>query len=223
MKEAEAKRQHKLTQAMRNRLEAVAAKAGKSPMDARLAMARIFSAIEYSKKMQNRGPRSRQFAEDLQNWRNGAPKFAPDFAAATVRMARLKMGIGVRKHTEENAIKEAAGTTFVSLSIVERRAAEMLMGTKRATRTISDPATRIARAARAEWGNGVEYPRPVKPRLSLEDVIRIAIPIIEEMSAQPVRGGSPKSDYSIEMEPAELGALVALARMHKEGAHRGNM
>jgi len=92
------------------------------------------------------------------------------------------------------------------------------MGQGRAIRTKGDPATKIAKKAQAEWGSPAKYPRQQSPRLSLEKIILTAIPFIEELAGKKIRGVTPKSERSIEMEPPEFGALVALARMHKRGA-----
>jgi hypothetical protein len=215
----EAERQRKLTDAMRNRLEAAAKKAGKGSMEARLAMARIFAAIEYQQQALHCFQPSDKTQEAIWKWRNNARKMSPDFAAPIVRMVAIRKGVGKRKRSEDASIEMAAGVTFDALSAIEKRAARILMGQGRATRNVDDKATKIARVALADWGTSPEYSRPRKPRLTLETIIRVAIPFIEELSGERLRGANEAKDaHAIEIEPPALGALVALARMNKEGA-----
>ena len=123
-------------------------------------------------------------------------------------------------HSEELAIRKARGVTYDSLSSVEQRAARMLMGTARQTRNLSDVATKIAIAARADWGYPSTYARVTSVSISIEELIQIAIPFIEALSDKPLRGveASGLERQVIKMEPPEVGALVALARIQKKGA-----
>jgi hypothetical protein len=195
-------RQLKLTEAMRNRLEAAAQKAGKGSLEARLAMASIFAAIKYQEQSLNCPQLSDKFQEAICKWRNDARKMSPDFAAPIVRMVAIRKGIGRRKRSEDASIEMAAGVTFNALSAIEKRAARMLMGQGRATRNVDDMATKIARAALADWGTSPEYPRPRTPRLTLEKTIVVAIPFIEELSGERLRGANEaKGAHAIEIEP----------------------
>lgn len=211
----EVKRQQRLTDALRNRLEAVAARTGKAPLDARIAMVKIFAAIEDQKRALVGVRPSKKYQEHIWKWRNDARKMTPDFAAAIVRIVRLRMGIGSRKRREQAAIQLAVGVTSHSLSTVEARAARMLMGEGRITQNPHDKANEIARAARAEWGSPAIYPRQRSPQLSLEKVILTAVPFIEDLSDKKLRGTTPKSNEPIEMEPPEFGALMALVQIYK--------
>jgi hypothetical protein len=106
---------------------------------------------------------------------------------------------------------------YADLSVIEKRAVDMIIGKRRRLRvTRNDPATKLAKAIRGEWLRSVPPFREKEAArtLTTETIVRAVLPILDALANGPIRGGTPDNDYDpAKMEPAALGALVAIARM----------
>ncbi len=208
-----------LLKALENRLDAIARKAGKGVLDARMTKAWIFLDLgfEQSKLI---SPRMK-FQREMRNWRAGP--ISSDWAAMLVRKASLRMGVRAR-HSEAKAIAKAStNVNYSALTSIEKRAADMVTGRRRASRsTPKDPAIQLARAVRREWLRPVAPLREKRARTpSIDTIVRIALPHLDALANGPIRGGTPDNEHDVaKMEPPALGALLAIARMaHPKAGH----
>jgi hypothetical protein len=155
--------------------------------------------------------------------------FDPDFAARLVRIASLKLGIRSRRHSEQEAFEASRGIKFEGLPSIERRAAEIVLGRRRAARNNPlDPATRIAGFVRCEWFS--ENPRVRRKKtegislheidripIPIPSIVRIAVPILDQLAGKPIASGIPTSRDPRFMEPAGMAALLAIVRLARGG------
>jgi hypothetical protein len=207
-----------LYKALQNRCGAIALVAGKDPRDVGITTALIFFelSLEQSKLIPPCVDRQRE----MRNWRAGkkeyGPPIAPDWAAKLVRKASRRMGVQTPRHSEAKSIEASTSIAYADLTLVEKRAVDVAIGNRRAARrTPDDRAIKLAKAVRREWL------RPVPPfreaqatALSIEAIVRIALPHLDALANGPIRGGTPDNDDDpATMEPPGLGALVAIARM----------
>jgi hypothetical protein len=219
------RKQQRLHSALQNRLEAIAKESGKSPHDARVTKLKIFCELgfEQAKLVPRSIASQRRIEGENRKWKAGkepyGPSIAPDFAASLVRMAFLRRGIRSRRYSEEQAISESKGVTRDQLTAVERRATDIVLGLRRSPRgKPHDRAAQIAKEVLATWFPPVPPFQPKHPddarSLSIDAVVRIALPFLDELAGRPIRGGTPDNDHDpASMEPPGLGALVAFSRM----------
>jgi hypothetical protein len=141
----------------------------------------------------------------------------PAFAASLVRHAFLRRERG---KSEEQAVEEAAGVREAELSAIEHRAFELVLGKRGFTRTnTKDRAVPLAKAVLKDWLPSEPacrlIPPTEAPALTIEKIVHIAVPFLDELAGRPIGHSAPYRDEDdpAEISPPALGALVAIARM----------
>jgi hypothetical protein len=214
-------KQQSLLEGLRGRLGALAHAAGKSELAIQMAIAGIFQ--ELGSEQDKLRPTRPERLDEIRNWKMGkgvhSSPLGDDFVPSLVRETRLQRGIGYRKRSKSKAIEGSIGVTYESLTAIEKRAVDIVLGKRRVARNkVSDTASRIAKAIQDEWLTPIPTVKITDPRtLSVRTIVRIALPFIEEIAGGPVRGGTPKDDNDPSvMDPPAVGALVAIVLMaHK--------
>ena len=209
--------QERLTDALRNRLEALAQRSGKSALDVQIAINDIFADL--GRAQDKLRPMTLAYDKAIREWKMGkkpySSSFGRDFAAALVRWEKLRLGIGCQRMSDERALKESIGVTYASLSKIEQRAADIVRGERRVARgrSLLDPASRIAKAVRAKWLTSTPPIRVDEPPvLLIKTIVCIALPHIEKLAGGPIYGGTPKGNPAT-TDPPGLGALVSIVQM----------
>ena len=149
----------------------------RAEIEARIAQFEIFAGIDDERE--GAFPPRYERLQDVRAWEVGSGKrFDIDDVARMVRMASLKLGIRSRRHSEQRAIEASRGIKFDNLPSIERRAAEIVLGLRRAARNYPmDPASRIANCVRREWFQKVRSVRRKKGGISFFSGPRIVVPI----------------------------------------------
>jgi hypothetical protein len=237
--EQAAKRQKKLEQAVKNRLEALARRSKKDDSCAAIAMAQIWHTLDSeqaklapSVNTQIRTKRavrhwrlgkSRDWVQDQKSgeWSdqevNYGPRIDPDFVASLIRHAFLRRERG---RSEERAVEEAAGVKEADLNAIERRAFELVLGIRGFTRSgPKDRAALLAKAVLRDWLPSEPdcrlIPPTQAPALTIEKIVHIVVPFLDELAGKPIAHSAPYRDEEdpAKINPPALGALVAIARM----------
>ncbi len=232
-------KQEELEGAFENRLEALAQRSKKSSLHVALAKAGIWHAlnIEQSRlapsvntqirkrrSIRNwRLGKSTDWIEDQKTWKwsdqevNYGPRIDPAFAASLVRHTLLRRERG---KSEGHAVEEAAGVSEADLSAIEHRAFELVIGKRGFTRTnAKDRAVPLAKAVLKDWLPSEPacrlIPPTEAPALTIEKIVHIAVPFLDELAGRPISHSAPyrDEDNPAEISPPALGALVAIARM----------
>lgn len=181
--------------------------------EARIAQAEIFLAIRDER--QNRRPDRYERQLELREWEVAGEPFDVDFAARLVRIASLKCGRRSRRYSEEKAIEASSGIKFQDLPAIERRAVEIVLGRRRvAKNNRMEPASRIANQVRREWLTPVPPVRRNKGRpISISSIVRVAVPILDQLAGKPIASGIPTSRDLLSMKPAGMAALFAIVQL----------
>jgi hypothetical protein len=191
--------------------------------EALVAQVEILDGIEDER--QKHLPARYERLRETRAWEVGRGEpFDDDDAARKVRKASLRLGIRSRRHSEEKAIEASRGIKFKDLPSIERRAAEIVLGRRRAARNNPmEPASRIARYVRREWFAKVPPVRRKKGGISLfsgprivvpiSSIVRIAVPILDQLAGKPIASGIPANRDPRTMKPAGMAALYAVVRL----------
>jgi hypothetical protein len=232
-------KQKELEQALKNRLQALAHRNKKGDLHANLAIAQIWHALdsEQAKLAPSINTQIRTKSA-IRNWRLGksrgwvqdeekpewsyeevnyGPRIDPNFAASLVRHESLRRQSG---RSEERALVEAAGVKEADLNTVERRAFEMVTGKRGFTRAnLKDRAVPLAKAVLKDWlppePPSRLIPPTEAPALTIERIVHIAIPFLDELGGTRIGHSLPyrDEDNPAKINPPALGALIAIARM----------
>jgi hypothetical protein len=140
-----------------------------------------------------------------------------DWVAILVRKARLQSREpGWKLHSEATAIERSVNVTYADLSEIEKRAANMIIGKRRPLRVLrNDRAAKLAKAVRDEWIKPVPPFRKKKATrtLTIETIVLTVLPVLDALANGPIRLSEPDDDDPEKMNPAPLGALLAIVRM----------
>jgi hypothetical protein len=208
------------TRAAMNEAPLVETDIQRAEIEARIAQFEIFAGIDDERE--RRLPSRCERLQDVRAWEVGSGKrFDIDDVARMVRMASLKLGIRSRRHSEQRAIEASRGIKFDNLPSIERRAAEIVLGLRRAARNNPrDPASRIANCVRREWFQKVPSVRRKKGGISffsgsrtvvpISSIVRIAAPILDQLARKPIASAIPTSRDPRTMKPAGMAALYAI-------------
>lgn len=192
-------------------------------LEVSIAQADIFLAIQDERLRRLTAPYERRRNHRASEGRLGL--FDQDFVARLVRVESLKRGIRSRRHSEQEAVEASTEITFVGLPSIEQRAAEIVLSRRRAARNNPrDPASRIACAVRREWFSEPAPDRPKKSEgISLYElhripipnssIVRIAVPILDQLAGKPIASGIPTSRDVRFMKPAGMAALFAIVQL----------
>jgi hypothetical protein len=190
--------------------------------EALIARTDIFDGIEDERE--RRLPPRYERLKEIRAWEvSGGQQLDIDDVARRVRMASLKLGIRSRRHSEEEAIEASSGIKFEDLPSIERRAVEIVLRRRRAARNNkTEPASRIANYVRCEWFAKVRPVRRNKGGISLfsgprilvpvSSIVRIAVPILDQLAGKPIPSGIPTNRDPLTMKPAGMAALYAIVR-----------
>jgi hypothetical protein len=190
--------------------------------EALIAQVDIFDGIENERE--KRLPARYERSRETRAWEVGRGEpFDEDDAARKARMASLRLGIRSRHHSEEEAIEASRGIEFEDLPSIERRAAEIALGRRRAARNKPmDPASRIANHIRQEWFAKVRPVRRKKGGISLfsgprsvvpiSSIVRTTVPILDKLAGKPMASGIPTSRDLLTMKSAGMAALFAIVQ-----------
>jgi hypothetical protein len=125
-----------------------------------------------------------------------------------------------RGRSEEQAVEEAAGVKEAGLSTIERRAFELIVGKRGFTRTSpKDRAVQLAKAVLKDWLPSEPALRLIPPTeapgLSVERIVHIVLPFLDELSGKPVGHSvlNRDEDDPVKISSPALGALLAIAKM----------
>jgi hypothetical protein len=182
--------------------------------DARIAQTRIFFAMQDERR--DRLPLRYERLRELREWRaDKSQLFNIDFVVRLVRIESLRLGIGSRRHSNEEAIEASVGIKFSDLPSIERRAVEIVLGHRRAANSNKqEPASRIAKRVRREWITKVTPVRQNKGRpLSISSIVRIAIPILDQLAGEPIPSGIPTDRDLDTMRPVGMAVLFAIVKL----------
>jgi hypothetical protein len=168
----------------------------------------------------------RYHATTISPWEKKEKLRKPSIALATlqVRLKQNKQNLRGAKLKGETAIDEALSATFNDLNPVEKRAVYLLRGAKRKSKKnpIEQKAIKIVDAIIDDWSPAVKRGRPKgarsqrirlcenrgwRVRLSVDEIIDVVTPLIEEFSKTNVR-------VSISKTPSpEFAAVIAAVRI----------
>jgi transposase len=183
-------------------------------IEAQLAQTDIFVAIEDEKR--SRLPERYERLRAIRAWEVGKGEpFETDDAARKVRMASLKLGIASRRHSEEEAIEASRGIKYEDLSTIEQRAVEIVLGRRRAVKNKGmEPASRIANQVRSEWIAKVPPVQRNKGKpISVSLIVRVAVPILDQLAGKAIASGIPTSHDPRYMEPSGIAALFVIVQL----------
>jgi hypothetical protein len=185
----------------------------RAELEAQIAQAGIFLAIQDER--QNRRLPGYERLRALRAWKVEGEPFDIDHAARLVRIVSLKLEIRSRRHSEEEAIEASKGVKFQDLPSIERRAAEIVLGRRRAAKSNRrEPASRIANQVRSEWLALVPSVRCNNGTpISISSIVRIAIPILDQLAGKTVASGIPTSGDLRSMKSAGMAALFAIVQL----------
>jgi hypothetical protein len=159
--------------------------------------------------------------------------FDIDSVPRLVRIESLKLGIRSRRHSEEEAIEASKGVKFEDLPSIERRAAEMLLGRRRAAKNNTmEPASRIAKEVRREWSSkdrtirrkkteGISVFEIYRIPIPVSSIVSIVVPILDELAGKPIASGIPTPCDPRTMKNAGMSALFAIVQMECGGISIG--
>jgi hypothetical protein len=193
-------------------------------IEALTARAEIFWAIDDERR--RRRPPRYECRRAIRAWEVGCGEsFEEDEAARLARIGSLRLGIRSRHHSEEEAIEGSRGVKFGDLPIVEHRAAEIILGRRRAAKKKSmEPGSRIAKFVQSEWIAKVPHVRRYKREpgsdcfrafspIPIASIVRAVVPILDRLAGKPIASGIPTSLDLNTMKPAGIAALYAIIQL----------
>jgi hypothetical protein len=196
--------------------------------EALIAQTEIFDGIEDERE--RRLPPRYERLKEIRAWEVGSrQQLDIDDVARMVCMASLKLGIRSRRHSEEEAIEASSGIKFEDLPSIERRAVEIILRRRRAARNNKmEPASRIANYVRRERFAKVPPVQRNKGGISLfsgprivvpiSSIVRIAVPILDQLAGKPIASGIPTNRDPRTMKPTGMAALYAIVQLEHGSA-----
>ena len=192
-------------------------------LEVSIAQADIFLAVQDERLRCLTAPYERRRNHRASEGRWGI--FDQDFVARLVRVESLKLGIRSRRHSEQEALEASTEITFEGLPSIEQRAVEIVLKRRRAARNNPrDPASRIACAVRREWFSEPPPDRRKKTEgispyeihripIPILSIVRIAVPILDQLAGKPIASGIPTSRDVRSMKAAGMAALFAIVQL----------
>ena len=182
-------------------------------LKAQIAQTEILLATQDARGVQL--PMRYERLRELRAWKVEGEPLDIDFVARLVRITSFRLGIRSRRHSEEEAIEASKGIKFQDLPAIEKRAAEIVLGRRRAAKNNgADAASQIANQLRREWLAPVPWARRNKGTpLSISAIVRASVPILDELAGTPIASGIPTTRELPSMKPAGMAALFAIVQL----------
>jgi hypothetical protein len=225
------------------RLNDIAVSAGKGKFASAIAFCELSSSIHLKKlelapryeaskqfgstlqeQRELRALQSRPHAEAMRSWfdQNVANPFSAEGSLWLAHLVKIESARIVSRRSPADAIEYA--NAHDKLNDFEEQAYDIVLGKRRVRAADSDtrwtpPAFRIAKKIRRDWMNRKRTRPPVVERdLSGADLVKIAIPILDELAGSEVPAGDPVTDDPMTMNPPSIAILFALAKIHGRAA-----